>query len=177
MMIRAVRRCSAACLALTSLAACSPALDWREFVPEGGELHIALPCRPDRHARMVTISDAKVEMTMLACSAGDATYAVSYFDVTDPARVSPALAEWRAVSVANVKGTTPTKAPLQLRGATPNDQAGRIVVEGRLPDGAAVQEHAVFFVRGLRVYAATVIGANPSPQAIEVFFGGLKFPG
>jgi hypothetical protein len=177
MMIRAVRCCSAAWLALASLAACSPALDWREFVPEGGELSITLPCRPDRHARIVSISGAKVEMTMLVCSAGEATYAVSYFDVTDPARVSPALAEWRAVSVANVKATMPAPTPLPLRGATPNDQAGRIVVEGRLPDGAVVQEHAAFFVRGLRVYAATVIGAKPSPQAVEVFFGGLKFPG
>ena len=177
MMIRALRCCSAAWLALSCLAACSPALDWREFVPEGGELSITLPCRPDRHARVVTISDAKVEMTMLVCSAGEATYAVSYFDVTDPARVSPALAEWRAVSVANVKATLPVPTPLSLRGATPNDQAGRIVVEGHLPDGAAVQEHAAFFVRGLRVYAATVIGTKPSPQAVEVFFAGLKFPG
>ena len=59
---------------------------------------------------------------------------------------------------------------------TPNDQAGRMVVSGRLPDGAAVQEHALFFVRGLRVYSATVIGAKPVPQAVEIFFGGLRFP-
>jgi len=39
-----------------------------------------------------------------------------------------------------------------------------------------VQEHAAFFVHGLRVYSATVIGAQPSPQAVELFFGGLKFP-
>jgi hypothetical protein len=59
---------------------------------------------------------------------------------------------------------------------TPNDQAGRMVISGRLPDGAAVQEHAVFFVRGLRVYSATLIGARPAPQAVEIFFSGLKFP-
>jgi len=176
-MIRALRCCSAGWLALTCLAACAPALDWREFVPEGGELSITFPCRPDLHARVGVISDAKVEMTMLVCSAGDATYAVSYFDVTDPAWVSPALVEWRAASVANVQATLPVPTPLPLRGATPNDQAGRIVVEGHLPDGLAVQEHAAFFVRGLRVYAATVIGEKPPPQAVEVFFAGLKFPG
>jgi hypothetical protein len=37
----------------------------------GCELASRLPCRPDRHARVVAISDAKVEMTMLVCSAGE----------------------------------------------------------------------------------------------------------
>jgi hypothetical protein len=50
------------------------------------------------------------------------------------------------------------------------------VLSGRLPDGAPVQEHAVFFTRGLRVYSATVIGAKPALPAVETFFGGLKFP-
>lgn len=164
-------------LALSGLAACTPALDWREFVPEGGELSVAFPCRPDRHARSVELAGAQVEMTMLVCSAGDATYALSYVDVSDPARVTSALSDWRAVSAANVKATAPPPAPLAIRGATPNDEAGRIVVDGRLPDGAAVREHAAFFVRGLRVHAATVIGAQPPPAAVEVFFGGLKFAG
>ena len=59
---------------------------------------------------------------------------------------------------------------------TPNEQSVRVAVTGRLPDGAVVQEHAAFFVRGLRVYSATVIGAKPAPQAVDVFFNGLKFP-
>jgi hypothetical protein len=63
-----------------------------------------------------------------------------------------------------------------LRGAPPNDQAGRIVVEGPLPDGAAVQEHAAFFVRGLRVYAATVIGAKRRPRRRGVL-RGVEIPG
>jgi len=163
-------------LAPMLVAACSPALDWREFVPEGGELSVALPCRPDRHARAVAMAGAKVEMTMLVCTAGEATYALSYFDVSDPALVSPSLVEWRALSLANVQAGVPATTPLPIRGATPNDQAGRVAVEGRLPDGVVVQEHAAFFVRGLRIYAATVIGTRPPPQAVESFFAGLKFP-
>ena len=52
----------------------------------------------------------------------------------------------------------------------------RVLITGRLPDGAPVQEHAAFFVRGLRVYSASVIGAEPSPTAVEAFFSGLRFP-
>ena len=163
-------------LMVTGLTACSPTLDWREFVPEGSELGVTFPCRPDRHARPLMMAGEKVTMEMLVCSAGDATYAVSFFDVADPARVSTVLGEWRSSAVRNVQGEAPALSPWQIKGMTPNDQAGRMVVSGRLPDGAAVQEHAVFFVRGLRVYSATLIGARPASQAVEIFFSGLKFP-
>ena len=115
-------------------------------------------------------------MEMLVCSAGGATYALSFFDLADPARVSAALIELRGTAVANVQGTEPRLAPLQIKGMTANDNALRLSIAGRLPDGGAVQEQAAFFTRGLRVYQATVIGAAPVPQAVETFFGGLKFP-
>ena len=50
---------------------------------------------------------------------------------------------------------------------TPNPAAIRLRVEGRLPDGKAVQEQAVFFVRGLRVYQASVIGSMPGTEAVR----------
>ncbi len=165
-----------AVLVVAGLMACSPTLDWREFVPEGSELGVTFPCRTDRHARAVTMAGATVQMEMLVCSAGEATYAVSFFDVADPARVAVTLDEWRATAVRNVQGQAPQFTPWQLKGMTPNDRTGRLTVSGRLPDGAPVQEHAVFFVHGLRVYSATVIGAKPVPQAIDTFFGGLRFP-
>jgi hypothetical protein len=165
-----------AALAMAASAACSPTLDWREFVPDGSELGMTFPCRTDRHARPVVLAGATVQMQMLVCSAGDATWAVSFFDVADPARVSATLAEWRASTVANVQGVAAPPVPVQIKGMTPNEQAVRVTAAGKLPDGAAVQEHAAFFVRGLRVYSATVIGTKPPPQAVEVFFAGLKFP-
>ena len=158
-------------------AACSPALDWREFVPEGSEISVSFPCRPDRHSRPVVLVGAKAQMEMLVCTASDATFALAFVDVTDPTRVGATLAELRAIAVANVRGGEPQVAAVQIRGMTPNDRAGRLSVAGKLPDGAAVQEHAAFFTRGLRVYQATVIGAKPSPEAVEIFIAGLKFPG
>jgi hypothetical protein len=163
-------------LAAAALAACSPTLDWREFVPEGSEINVTFPCRVDRHARSVVMAGASVRMEMLVCNAGDTTYAVSFFDVADPARVSATLAEWRATAVRNVQGAAPQQQPVQIKGMTPNDEAVRLSVTGRLPDGAAVREHAVFFAHGLRVYSATVLGANPPQQAVDIFFSGLKFP-
>lgn len=168
---------SIAALAALCLAACAPALDWREFVPEGSEISVSFPCRPDRFARAVVLAGARTQMQMLSCNAGDATFALAYADVADPAQLGATLAELRATAVGNVGGSAPQAAPLQVRGMTPNAQSGRLSVTGRLPDGAAIQEHAAFFTRGLRVYQATVIGASPAPQAVEVFVAGLKFPG
>ena len=167
----------AALAAAAISAACAPTLDWREFVPEGSEISVRFPCRPDRSARAVTIAGATVQMQMLACSAGNATFALAFVEVSDPARIGATLTALRDSAVANVRGGEPRNAALLIQGMTPNEQSGRLAVTGRLPDGAAVQEHAAFFTRGLRVYQAAVIGAAPAPEAVETFIAGLKFPG
>ena len=59
---------------------------------------------------------------------------------------------------------------------TPNAQAQRMSVTGRLPDGTEVRLHAVFFAHALRLYQATVIGAAPSEAAVQTFFAGFRFP-
>jgi hypothetical protein len=170
-------RSSIAALAAVCAVACAPALDWREFMPEGSGINVSFPCRPDRFARAVVLAGARTQMQMLSCSAGDATFALAFVDVVDATQIGTTLAELRASAVGNLNGATAQAAPLHIRGMTPNAQTGRLSVAGRLPDGAAVQEHAAFFTRGLRVYQATVIGAAPAPPAVEAFVAGLKFPG
>lgn len=165
-----------AAIALAGLVACSPTLDWREVQPEGGGIVAMFPCKADRHARAVVVAGANVRMQMLVCAAGGATYALSYLDVQSPASVAAALAELRAVAVANLSGTEPRIAALQISGMTPNPQASMLSVGGKLPDGAAVQEQAAFFAKGLRVYQASVIGAKPAADAADMFFSGLRLP-
>ena len=162
--------------AVIAVGGCAETLDWREFVPEGTDLSISFPCRPDRVARKVMLAGAPVQMNMLACSAGDATFALAFVDVADPAKVADTLAALRQIAVANLQDTKPHVEPVQIRGMTPNAQAARLNVTGRLPDGAVVQEHAAFFVRGVRAYQASVIGAQPTAGMIDVFMAGLKFP-
>lgn len=170
--------CWLACagLGLGALTACSPALDWRETQFEGSGIVASFPCRPDRYARVVTVAGAKAQMDMLTCAAGGATYALSFFDVADPAAVTPALADLRALAAANLGAPSPQAAPLEIKGMTANAQSARLTIAGRLPDGAAVQESAAFFVKGLRIYQATAIGAKLAPEALDTFFTGLKFP-
>jgi hypothetical protein len=164
-----------AALAL-SLVACSPALDWREVRADGGSLTALFPCRPEHRARAVPLAAGTVRMEMAACAAGGSTYALAYVDVADPAAVGAVLEALRRTAASNVGAGAPSVAPFAFPGTTPNPSAARLKVDGRLPDGTEVHEHAAFFVRGLRVYQASVIGAEPSAEGVETFIGGLKLP-
>lgn len=158
--------------------ACSPTLDWREVRPDGSAARLMFPCKPASHARQVTLAGAAVEMSMFACTAGQATYALAFADMTDPARVTPALAELSRAASANLRAEGPPSAvPLRVPGMTPNDQATRLQIAGRLPDGRRVQEHAAFFVYGTRVYQATLMAERPDAEALDTFFGALRVGG
>ena len=157
-----------------SLGACTPTLDWREFEPEDSGIVVTFPCRTDRHARQVVVAGAAARMEMLVCEAGGATYALAFIDVAGPAEVTSALADLRAVAAGNLGVAEPAAEPLRVQGMTPNPMAARLRIHGRRPDGAAVQEEAAFFAKGLRVYQASVLGAALADAVVDTFFGGLK---
>lgn len=168
----AFRRCWPG-FGLALVAACSPTLDWRSVRPDDARVGAMFPCRPDRFARVVTVAGARAEMQMLVCGAGGATYALSYFDVAEPGAVAAALVGTRDAVAGNIEASTAASAPLQVSGMTPNPQARKVAMTGRLPDGAGVEAQAAFFAKGLRVYQASVIGTKLVPDAVEVFFSGL----
>jgi hypothetical protein len=160
---------------LAAVVACSPALDWREVRPQGSGLRAALPCRPAGHARELLLAGATVEMTMLACSAGDVTYALAFADVRNPAQVTPALVELALASQSHLQpAATAVSLPLAVPGMTPNPQALRWRLSGRLPDGRAIDEQMAVFVQGTTVYQATMLGSALDAQAQDNFFGALR---
>ena len=123
------------------------------------------------------LAGAGRKMALLACEAGGATFALAFVDAADPAGVAATLAELRTIALRNVQAASPQVSPAQVSGMTPNAAAWRVSAAGRLPGGGAIQTHAAFFTRGLRVYQATVIGAEPPLPAVQTFFEALKFPG
>ena len=164
-------------MALAGGAACSPTLNWREFSPDGSGIVASFPCRPDRVERKVTLAGAGRQMVLLACEAGGATFALAFTDAADPAGVAATLTELRTTTLRNVQAAAPQVLPAQVPGMTQNPAALRLSAAGRLPDGGAVHTHAMLFTRGLRVYQATVIGAEPPLPVVQTFWDGLKFPG
>ena len=156
------------------LVACSPALDWRESRPPDSDVVALFPCRPQPFARQLALAGETVQMHLISCSAGKATYAIAYAPLADPAKVTAALTQLRDAAAANIGAAPAVASPWSLPGMTPHPLAQKLLVEGRGADGKAVREQAVFFVKGLRVYQATIVGTVIDAEAAETFFNGLK---
>ena len=157
--------------------ACTPVLDWREVRPEGAGLVTLFPCKPAGYARRVPLAGMTVEMSLSACSAGAVTYAVGYADIGQPQLVARALDELVAAAARNIGATGAlVSTPLVVEGMTPNPQAGRRAFAGQRSDGLRVEEQVAVFVRGTRVYQATVVGERLEVEALETFFGALRLP-
>lgn len=165
-----------ATLAAFALAACSPALDWRQVRPEDAGVEALFPCKPLTHARTVPLAGQPTRMMLHACSTGGLTFALTYADLQDPARVTPALGELRAAAASNLDGTEVVVGAMQAPGMTPNPQALRLEVRGRRPDGSALAQQAALFTKGTRVYQASVIGTRLPQEAVDTFFTGLRLP-
>lgn len=161
-------------VALAGLVACTPALNWREIQPEGSELFALFPCKPERFARSVPLAGAKVEMRMSSCVADDVTYAVAYAVVSGPAKVEAAIGELRAAATVNIAGFATELGAVSVPGMTPNPLAQRIALTGRGTDGRPVQERAAFFVKGIRVYQASIVGPKIDGEAADTFIAGLR---
>lgn len=158
------------------VAACSPTLDWREARPDG--VVLMFPCRPKQLERTVPLAGAMLPMRMHACSAGGSNFSLAALDVAEPAAVTANLAALRAQLLVNLAGTATEQRPLALPGATPNPESGRERIVGQRPDGSRVVADAAFFVKGLTLYQASVLGSDdgaPS-EAVDTFFGAIRLP-
>jgi hypothetical protein len=168
----------AAALVLASMLGCSPTFDWREARPEGSGAQMLFPCRPRHHDRDVRLGDDTVPMRLHACSAGGAQFALATLQIGDAARITPELLALRTQLLANVGGVATATVAVSLPGATPNPQSARLHVVGKRPDGRDVVADAAFFVKGLTLYQATVLGSArvPGDEAVDTFLGAIRLP-
>jgi len=160
-----------------ALAACSPALNWREVRPEGTRLSLLLPCKPDKARKLVPLGGRPTELAMLGCEAGGATFAVAVADVGDAGRAAEVLTRWQALTLANMQALPASAQPLALQvpGASAGVPAVRVQAQGRRADGSAVSGQAAFFARGSQVFQAVLYAPQIAPEAAETFFSSLKF--
>ncbi|HEY6510700.1 MAG TPA: hypothetical protein VI032_01900 [Burkholderiaceae bacterium] len=156
------------------LCACSPALDWRQMNPAELGVQVQFPCRPASLARDVPLLQGRSSMVMYACSAAGSTYALSKLTLSDVRDVTAAIDALFAAAARNLRTVSDAAKPFEVPGMTPNPRAGRLALTGQRPDGSAVTEHLLVFVRGARVYQASVVGDAPDQAAVSTFFGGLK---
>ena len=178
----------AGALALAGLAAaCSPALNWREVPLEG--LVALLPCKPDHAERPVQLGPQNTVLQMAGCEAGGALYAISHVHIANAAQVGATQVAWRQSTLDNLQaGAAQTQSvPLakllpgiaQARAAdsaTTADTASFNVekLDGKRPDGTAVQAHLAWLVKGQDIYHVAVYGARLDKEMSELLFSELR---
>lgn len=163
------------CIVATTLAACTPTLNWRDVRAEGSSARWLFPCRPNVQERSIALAGAPVKLTLQACSAGGLTWGLAHADLVDPARVAPALNALQAGAAANLGTVQGAVTPRTVNGATPQPGSGLMQLKGQLPDGTAVHMQVLVFARGPQVFQASVIGQAPSEEAVETFFASIRF--
>lgn len=156
------------------LAGCSPTLDWRETRPPGAV--VLFPCKPTVETRPVRLAGAApAPLTMSACEAGGAMFALASLDVGDASRVPAALAALREAQAGNLGATPgPGGAAPRRRGAPSDSPVERFRLAGRLPDGTPIQQDSLYLARGTRVYQALVQGRTVPQAAVDTFFEGIE---
>ena len=158
---------------LLALAACSPALNWREVRPENTRLSLLLPCKPDKAQKLVPLGGQPTVLSMLGCEAGGATFAVAVADVGDAAKAAAVLAQWQSLTLANMKAVPAAGRMLaqKISGAP----VARVEAQGQRADGTAVTGQAAYFAQGSQVFQVVMYAPKITPEAAETFFSSLKF--
>jgi hypothetical protein len=158
-----------------AVTACSPTFNWRDIRVEPSRLKAMLPCKPEHSAREVPMAGRQVSLEVVGCDTAGATFAVLTADIGDPARTAEVLGQWKAATLANMRGAASRETPFLPRGAQPMREALQVVASGQRADGSAVEGHAAYFAQGGRVFQAVIYSDKLKPEVADAFFSGLQF--
>ena len=138
-------------------------------------------------------------LKMLGCNAGGATFAVAMADIGDAAMAAPLLAQWQALTLANMKappldggagigaggavvaasaaaGNQPTQiTALKLPGAASQPSPVLTKARGQRADGTAAAGHAAYFAQGSQLFQVVLYADKIAPEVSETFFSGIRF--
>jgi hypothetical protein len=154
--------------------ACSPTLDWREVRTEGSNFVGLFPCKPAHHARRIVLAQQEVQLNLRVCDAGGATWALAHAELGDPGRIDASLQALKRAAFDNLGASEGRALNFSVAGQTPQPAAGQWQIQGRRPDGQAVQARVAVLAKGTQVAQATVLGARLDEGALETFFSGLR---
>lgn len=149
---------------LVLLAACQPALNWRETRPAGSGAVALFPCKPEVEQRP--------GMGLAQCEAGGLRFALSWADAPDPTQAGAALKAMTQALASKLGLPLPAAQTLQVPGMTPLPEAA----QHRLAGPAGVTRLAVF-AHGGRVYQALMTASRDDAPAWDGFVAGLRVGG
>ncbi len=155
-----------------ALAACSPALNWREVRGNDAPYVVLLPAKPTSFARPVDLGGIKVEMNMTAAEVDDVNFAVASAKIEDASQRQAALATMQAAMLRNIGSDQHSEKAVMLKGGAP---ATEVVASGKAGNTALVLR-ARFAMHGNRVYQAIALGpaARLSDETADTFLSSFE---
>jgi Mn2+/Fe2+ NRAMP family transporter len=162
--------------ALLLVAACSPALNWRDVQPDDTALSLLLPCKPDVAQQTVPMGGVPTLLTVRGCDAGGATFAVAVADVGNASALVGALEQWQSVTLISIKAgaTNVERLAARVPGAAAVPAPVLVKALGQRPDGSAIHSHALYFAQGTQVFQVLMLASAVPPDAPEMFFSSVK---
>ncbi|MBK6615192.1 hypothetical protein [Ottowia sp.] len=165
------------------LAACTPALNWREVRLEPVTAVALLPCKPDRVMRRVPLGGVPTDLAVAGCEADGVTFAVMAASVPAGRAPDELLAGWQQATLANMQAAEAgiARQPFRPAGGLPLAHAQRVGAPGRRADGRPVAAQAVWTARaapggGTELLHAVVYADRPRPDVADAFFAGIRWP-
>lgn len=152
---------------LWGLAACQPALNWREARPAGAGAVALFPCKPEIEQRPA--GGGRGAMGLAQCEAGGLRFALSWADTPDASQAGAALKAMTQALAAKLHQPLPEPQTFKVPGMTPLPEAG----QHRLVTRDGVTRVAVFAWGG-RVFQALMSAGQDDPAAWESFVSGLR---
>lgn len=168
-------------VAILTLAACSPKLDWREIRAANAQYIVQMPAKPASHAREIDLDGKRVTMTMVASEVDGVTYAVGDAAMPDAGSAQLALIAMKTAMIKNIDGTVKQqKVSTMPHGSGPQVRqlvVTDIAVDGGTAKGPARRMHARFVARDAHVVQLVVAGPADAvkPEAVDTFFSSFKF--
>lgn len=149
------------------LAACQPALNWRESRPAGADAAALFPCRPEAEQRPARPGEGA--MGLARCEAGGLRFSLSWADVPDPTQAGAALLAMPQALAGKLGQPLSPGVALQVPGMTPMPEARQYRLSS--PGGAT---HVAVFALGGRVYQAVMAADKDDAAAWDSFAGSLR---
>lgn len=164
---------------LLGLAACSPTLNWREVRADTSTLRFLLPCKPDKAQKQVPLGPSEVQLNMLGCEAGGATFAVAWAELAPGADTAAVLSQWERLTLQNMRASSPSESPvesqpLKVIGAGNAPAPRLLLATGQTADGKPVQGRAAYFSSGSQIFQAVMYAPKIAPEAADTFFSSLR---
>ncbi|MCY4746298.1 hypothetical protein NYO99_15030 [Pelomonas sp. UHG3] len=143
------------------LAACQPALNWREVRPEKSGVVAMFPCKPEVEQRS--------GMGLAQCEADGGRFSLSWADVPEPSQAGPALNAMAAAVAAKLALPPPQAQRLTVPGMTPLPEAAQYLL-----NGAGSVSRVGVFSHGARVYQVMMSSPKVDGVAWDSFVAGLR---